>query len=333
MARASELAKAGCKYLGVAYTTMDCQAFVERCLKDVGAFKNLPGSNAWYREMTWVGSPEECKARFGEIPRGAFLFIHAKDGKEPEKYRKDGIGNASHIGIYTGMTGAQMVLNAADNGNSNGGAYNHGDGAIHSSASKGSVCTSNFKGKTINGGWNKVGLWNKIDYNAAINQRLGSQMANPEPVVDDSKPIGTGIVFAESGTTVKMRQRPSTGCGIYWNVPIGETVDILQNGDWIRIRWNGKVGYIRQEFVRVGENMATIEPNPEKAPVLAMVWAESGNTVKMRYRPDTSCPLYEKVPIGTQVAVNQKGDLWCKISVGNRSEWYMMTRFLKFEED
>ena len=74
------LAKAGEKYLGRKYGEMDCQAFAERCLRDIGVNLNLAGSNAWYRKMTWVGTPEECRARFGMIPNGAFLFILEQDG-------------------------------------------------------------------------------------------------------------------------------------------------------------------------------------------------------------------------------------------------------------
>jgi len=43
---------AGISYLGTSYMMMDCQEFVEKTLRKVGISKNLPGSNAWYREMT-----------------------------------------------------------------------------------------------------------------------------------------------------------------------------------------------------------------------------------------------------------------------------------------
>ena len=98
----SELAKAGYKYLGIPYSQIDCQAFVEKCLSDIGININLAGSNAWFRECRsngFIGTPEECKAKYGLIPPGAFLFILKHDGKEPAKYKADGIGNASHIGI------------------------------------------------------------------------------------------------------------------------------------------------------------------------------------------------------------------------------------------
>ncbi|MBR3494215.1 MAG: leucine-rich repeat domain-containing protein [Clostridia bacterium] len=148
---AQSVSMQGDKYLYVPYSVMDCQAFVERCLKDAGLYWNLAGSNAWYRQMTWTGSPEECIATFGYIPVGAFLYILKQDGGEPDKYKPDGLGNASHIGIYIGRK----------------------DGAIHSSYSKGGVFYSKFSGSTIpNGGWNRVGLWYRLDYGPAVNLQL-----------------------------------------------------------------------------------------------------------------------------------------------------------------
>lgn len=140
----------GDKYLYRTYSQMDCQAFVEQCLADAGLNVNLTGSNAWYRAMTWVGTPEECRAKFGSIPVGAFLYILEQNGKEPNQYKADGLGNASHIGIYIGRE----------------------LGAIHSSASRGGVYYSPFTGSTINGGWNRVGLWTELDYGETVNEML-----------------------------------------------------------------------------------------------------------------------------------------------------------------
>ena len=154
MINGKALAEAGFSYLGVSYSKMDCQAFVEQCLRDCGLEKNLAGSNAWFREVRNHGTimtPEECVRQLGTAPSGAFLFILAQDGGEPEKYRKDGLGNASHIGIATGR----------------------GEGAIHSSASRGCVAESRFRNKTISGGWNRVGLWDRVSYDYAT--------ANSEP--------------------------------------------------------------------------------------------------------------------------------------------------------
>ena len=182
------LALAGDVYLGRSYSEMDCQAFAERCLRDIGINMNLAGSNAWYRKMTWTGTPEECRKQFGSVPSGAFLFILEQDGKEPAKYRKDGIGNASHMGIKTGRTQEQMLKDGLeriagrygkDNTGKKAAQYEFrkkvgfGNGAVHSSKSRGCVATSRFADRTIrNGGWNRVGLWDRIDYGEKINKKL-----------------------------------------------------------------------------------------------------------------------------------------------------------------
>ena len=61
--------------------------------------------------------------QFGSVPKGALLFILEPVGpKTPAKFRDDGIGDVTHMGIVTGR----------------------GDGAIHSSGSRGCVATSKF---------------------------------------------------------------------------------------------------------------------------------------------------------------------------------------------
>ncbi len=150
---AETFSKMGDKYLGTSYGVYDCQAFVERMLNDAGLHGwDLAGSNAWYRTMSWRGTPEQCIATFGCVPTGAFLFILKYDGGEPGHYR-DNLGNASHIGVVTHRDG----------------------GAIHSSYSRGRVCTSVFNDATIpNGGWNMVGLWTRMDYGDTVNSILES---------------------------------------------------------------------------------------------------------------------------------------------------------------
>ena len=90
------------------YEQMDCQGFVEEVLKDIGVRKpdgsifNWRGSNSMYRNYyTWRGSVDECIAKFGSIPVGAFVYIWEPTGEEKVGY-KDGLGNCKHVGIYFG---------------------------------------------------------------------------------------------------------------------------------------------------------------------------------------------------------------------------------------
>ena len=258
MVDAKELARAGCKYMGTPYKTMDCQKFWEKILEDCGLKMDLGGSNSWYRYMMehgWCGTPEECKKTFGGIPQGATLFIREDVSEStPAAFRDDGIGDITHMGEYTAMSGEEMVRIAKEAGVENASAYNFGNGAIHSSSSKGGVCTSKFEGKTIkNGGWNRVGLFlEKIDYQGIE--------PGPEPGTDPEPTPETemAIVVAESGNTVKMRAEPTQSCRLWWPVPIGAEVTVYdwdaatdkKGQAWSRIRWAGQDGYMLRELLR-----------------------------------------------------------------------------------
>ena len=228
---AKDFALAGFNYLGTSYDTMDCQKFVERCMSDVGLKMDLPGSNAWYRKMTWTGTPEECKSRFGCIPKGALLYIlEPVSDSTPEKYRKDGIGDATHIGIKTGQ----------------------GKGAIHSSKSRGGVCESDFRDKTIpNGGWNRVGLYDKFTYDglpedwASGSPEQGDNTPVPDVSADTDTPDTVATVTAATGKTVNMRKTKSTSGKLVERVPIGATVRVLRTeGSWSRVAYTDPAGAV-----------------------------------------------------------------------------------------
>ena len=244
---AEQLSLAGDRYLGRSYSEMDCQAFVERCMKDVGYKRNLAGSNAWFRAMDWTGTPEDCLREFGSIPKGALLFILKQDGKEPARYHGDGIGNASHIGIKTGR----------------------GEGAIHSSSSRGCVCASAFKDKSIKGGWNRVGLMKVFDYGKSINWVLDH--GHKEQPAEDPAEGGTamqGTVTAPSGKTVNLRKSASVSSALLDQISIGTAITVIEFGpDWCRVEADGKTGWMMTQFIAIqGEIVPGDEDPPEEDP-------------------------------------------------------------------
>lgn len=253
-AKGTNLAEVGFQYLGVPYSVMDCQAFVEKCLADCGIKKNLAGSNAWYREVMqngWVGTPEECVAMYGTVPKGAFLFILKQDGGEPEKYKPDGIGNASHIGIVTG----------------------EGAGAIHSSASRGYVCESEFHNKTIKGGWNRIGLWNAISYGEPVDSIIHGDKPGGETMV--------ATVHSDNRKPVNFRKKPSTSAALVDQIPVGEQVEVTEKGSkWCSCKWKGKAGYIMTQFLIFGEYVPGEDIDPMPTPE-GMVLVNRGELEKV----------------------------------------------------
>lgn len=269
-----ELSYQGDKYLGTPYGSgngnIDCQKLWELMLKGVGIHMNLAGSNAWYREMMkngWVGTPEECKKKFGYIPEGAALFILKQDGGEPEKYKADGIGNASHIGVVTHRTAEEMmslkmqgipVENVADRK-----AFrekvSHGDWAIHASSSRGCVATSKFNDRTIDGGWNRVGLWNRLSYTTAVDTYFG----NNESVADIISEVKTMMeTYQVVGGTLNLRARKDRKSARLAELPDGTVVNVIDKTDaeWWKIRTaQDDVGYVMSQFLEPVVDERTIE--------------------------------------------------------------------------
>ena len=77
-----------------------------------------------------------------------------------------------------------------------------------------------------------------------------------EPPPEPEKELRTAIVTAKSGKTVKMRAKPTTSCGLYWDVPIGSKVIVDDSADpvWDRITWNDREGYMKKEFLKDEED-------------------------------------------------------------------------------
>lgn len=58
-------------------------------------------------------------------------------------------------------------------------------------------------------------------------------------------------VYADSGKTVKMRAKPSDLCRLYWDVPIGAQVILMDPGPtWSEIIWNQRTGYMMTKYLR-----------------------------------------------------------------------------------
>ena len=97
------------RYNTLKYSQCDCQGFVERVLYDCGVRKpdgsryDWRGSNHMWRDaLSWKGTKEECIAKFGEIPLGAWVFQLVFNGDERERGYYDNEGNAQHVGIFVG---------------------------------------------------------------------------------------------------------------------------------------------------------------------------------------------------------------------------------------
>jgi cell wall-associated NlpC family hydrolase len=87
--------------LGIPYSKLDCQAFVERCFADAGWFFDSRGSNDMWRNYVCTRTPL-ASGILDEVPPGAAVFTIKQDGGEVERGYDDNMGNAAHVGLYVG---------------------------------------------------------------------------------------------------------------------------------------------------------------------------------------------------------------------------------------
>lgn len=88
------------------------------------------------------------------------------------------------------------------------------------------------------GRWTYRGRLEKVDYDGT-SQEVGTM-------------VQTATVVADSGSKVKMRSKPSTSDGLYWEVPVGATVQVAENtGGWAKVRYGDRTGYMMVEYLEM----------------------------------------------------------------------------------
>ena len=88
------------------------------------------------------------------------------------------------------------------------------------------------------GKWTYRGRLEKVDYDGT-SQEVGTM-------------VQTATVVADSGSKVKMRSKPSTSDGLYWEVPVGATVQVAENtGGWAKVRYGDRTGYMMEEYLKI----------------------------------------------------------------------------------
>ena len=259
---------------GIAYRELDCQAFVEACVADCGGAMAYAGSNDMARNgVSWLGTLAEARAAGRLIP-GAALFIHESNGGEPARYRADGLGNYSHVGLYAGAnaltdTDRNGVLRACD--------------AVHSSATMGRVA-----GTTLQNGWTHAGWFKAIDYgagaaaeaNASAQEAQAMQTAQISQTTQAAQPAQA----AQTMQTVQMSQTAQAELGAQAMQPAS----------------SAQGASLAQPPSSAQAAPAQAEPDTA---LIGYVTAPSGSTVNLRRQRSVQSQLVTRLPLGTCVRV------------------------------
>ena len=186
VARAATLAA----HVGYTYDELDCQAFVEHCVRQAGGRMDYLGTNDMARRAAWLGTLDEARAQGRLVPGAGLLIREATEANLPARYAGDGLGDFSHVGLYVGE-------NALTDTDKNG--RRRACDVVHSSATMGRVA-----GSTLQNGWTHALWFSEIDYAVTAGAGAGGTNADGTggTAISDTSAGGTGAGTGEvtSGT-------------------------------------------------------------------------------------------------------------------------------------
>ena len=177
VARAATLAA----HVGYTYEELDCQAFVEHCVRQAGGRMDYLGTNDMARRAAWLGTLDEARAQGRLVPGAGLLIREATEANLPARYAGDGLGDFSHVGLYVGE-------NALTDTDKNG--RRRACDVVHSSATMGRVA-----GSTLQNGWTHALWFSEIDYAVTAGAGAGAGGAN----ADGTGTGGTGSAGMDVG--------------------------------------------------------------------------------------------------------------------------------------
>ena len=320
VARAATLAA----HVGYTYDELDCQAFVEHCVRQAGGRMDYLGTNDMARRATWLGTLDEARAQGRLVPGTGLLIREATEANLPARYTGDGLGDFSHVGLYVGE-------NALTDTDKNG--RRRACDVVHSSATMGRVA-----GSTLQNGWTHALWFSEIDYAVTAGAGAGADGANADgtggTAISDTSAGGTGTGNGEvtSGTNADGTGTGTSGTGTGTSaVTSGTNAGAGTSGTGTGTNTGGTGAIIAP-----GVTGTTPAPGLTAGAVpaaYATVTPPDGGPVKLRKSASRGESLYWLVGAGARVRVERTRDGWSLVTAlctdGYTRRAWMMDAYLR----
>ena len=306
VARAATLAA----HVGYTYDELDCQAFVEHCVRQAGGRMDYLGTNDMARRAAWLGTLDEARAQGRLVPGAGLLIREATEANLPARYAGDGLGDFSHVGLYVGE-------NALTDTDKNG--RRRACDVVHSSATMGRVA-----GSTLQNGWTHALWFSEIDYAVTAGAGAGADGANADGTgagastetsagTSGAGNGGTGTGAVTSGTNTGGTNAGNAGAGIS-----GTGTGTNAGGTS-----TGGTGTTSAPGLTAGAVPAAY----------ATVTSPDGGPVKLRKSASRGESLYWLVGAGARVRVERTRDGWSLVTAlctdGYTRRAWMMDAYLR----
>ena len=171
------------------------------------------------------------------------------------------------------------------------------------------------------------GNWYKINYNGRVGYVSKDYVkkggaTTPEQKPEDKPQTETKVTGTVTGitTTLIIRSGASTSASIIGTLKNGAKVEITgESGDWYKINYNGKVGYVYKSYIKKGTTGTTggdsgTSTTTEKKGVVVGI----STTLNVRSGASTTASIIGTLRNGAQVTIIGESGNWYKIKFNER---------------
>ena len=171
------------------------------------------------------------------------------------------------------------------------------------------------------------GNWYKINYNGRVGYVSKDYVkkggaTTPEQKPEDKPQTETKVTGTVTGitTTLNIRSGASTSASIIGTLKNGAKVEITgESGDWYKINYNGKVGYVYKSYIKKGTTGTTggdggTSTTTEKKGVVVGI----STTLNVRSGASTTASIIGTLRNGAQVTIIGESGNWYKIKFNER---------------
>ena len=176
-------------------------------------------------------------------------------------------------------------------------------------------------------------------------QATATPTPEPTPAPTRAPETGrTGIVTI-SGSRLNLREKASTSSKILTRLSGGTKVTVLgESGNWYHVNYNGTLGYLSREYVRVTEETPTAAPTtaptaqPTPAPTQAPetgrlgVVTISGSRLNLREKASTLSKILTRLSGGARVTVLGESGNWYHVNY-NGTLGYLSKAYVRVTGD
>lgn len=151
----------------------------------------------------------------------------------------------------------------------------------------------------------------------------------------------TARVTTESGS-LNLRKSASKSAQILTTIPRNSVVTVIERGDsWSQVKYNGKTGFVMNEFLTFGESEELPDTDTDTPSVpdtgsqptyqKAKVTTASGS-LNLRKKASTGSTILAQIPRHTVIDVLAVDGTWTKVQYGSKTG-YVMSAFLTYVEE